>query len=57
MKEVTLDMAAGMQLIVKRCFPHANRVVDRFHDVGNFSKMFYKLSITISFVLEFYLIM
>ena len=30
-KEVTLDMAAGMHLIVKRCFPYAHRVVDRFH--------------------------
>ena len=29
--EVTLDMAAGMHLIVKRCFPYAQRVVDRFH--------------------------
>ncbi len=31
MLEVTLDMAAGMHLIVKRCFPYAHRVVDRFH--------------------------
>lgn len=30
-KEVTMDMAAGMHLIVKRCFPYAQRVVDRFH--------------------------
>lgn len=30
-QEVTLDMAAGMHLIVKRCFPYAHRVVDRFH--------------------------
>lgn len=30
-EEVTLDMAAGMHLIVKKCFPHAHRVVDRFH--------------------------
>lgn len=30
-KEVTLDMAAGMHLIVKRCFPYAHKVVDRFH--------------------------
>lgn len=30
-QEVTLDMAAGMHLIVKRCFPYARRVVDRFH--------------------------
>jgi transposase len=29
--EVTLDMAAGMHQIVKRCFPYAQRVVDRFH--------------------------
>ncbi len=30
-EEVTLDMAAGMHLIVKKCFPYAHRVVDRFH--------------------------
>jgi transposase len=30
-QEVTLDMAAGMHQIVRRCFPHAHRVVDRFH--------------------------
>jgi transposase len=30
-QEVTLDMAAGMHLIVKRYFPYAHRVVDRFH--------------------------
>lgn len=30
-QEVTLDMAASMNLIVKRCFPHADRVIDRFH--------------------------
>jgi transposase len=30
-QEVTLDMAAGMNLIVKRCFPYAHRVIDRFH--------------------------
>jgi transposase len=30
-QEVTLGMAAGMHLIVKRCFPYAHRVVDRFH--------------------------
>lgn len=30
-KEVTLDMAANMELIVKRCFPKASRVTDRFH--------------------------
>ena len=30
-QEVTLDMAAGMHLIIKRCFPYAHRVVDRFH--------------------------
>lgn len=30
-QEVTLDMAANMNLIVKRCFPFAHRVVDRFH--------------------------
>ena len=30
-QEVTLDMAANMNLIVKRCFPFAKRVIDRFH--------------------------
>lgn len=30
-KEVTLDMAANMGLIVKRCFPNASQVTDRFH--------------------------
>lgn len=29
--EVTLDMAANMNLIVKRCFGKADRVIDRFH--------------------------
>ncbi|MBP3942282.1 transposase [Sphingobacteriaceae bacterium WQ 2009] len=29
--EVTLDMAANMELIVKRAFPYAVRVTDRFH--------------------------
>ena len=30
-KEVTLDMAANMNLIIKRSFPKASRVIDRFH--------------------------
>lgn len=30
-KEVTLDMAGNMGQIVKRCFPNATRVTDRFH--------------------------
>lgn len=30
-REVTLDMAASMNLVVKRCFPLADRVIDRFH--------------------------
>jgi len=30
-REVTLDMAANMNLIVKKCFPRAKRVTDRFH--------------------------
>lgn len=30
-KEVTLDMAANMAKAVRRCFPLARRVVDRFH--------------------------
>ena len=30
-KEVTLDMAANMGLIIRRCFPKANQVTDRFH--------------------------
>lgn len=29
--EITLDMAASIQLVVKRCFPRAVRVIDRFH--------------------------
>ena len=30
-KEVTLDMADSMRKIVRRCFPNAIRVIDRFH--------------------------
>lgn len=30
-KEVTLDMAGSMNKIVKKCFPNAERVIDRFH--------------------------
>ncbi len=30
-REVTLDMAANMNLIIKKCFPRAKRVTDRFH--------------------------
>jgi len=30
-KEVTLDMAGSMNLISRRCFPKAVRVIDRFH--------------------------
>lgn len=30
-KEVTLDMAANMGVIVARCFPKASQVTDRFH--------------------------
>ena len=30
-KEVTLDMATNMGLIVSRCFPKATQVTDRFH--------------------------
>lgn len=30
-KEVTLDMAANMGMIIRRCFPKANQVTDRFH--------------------------
>ena len=30
-KEVTLDMAGSMNLIVEKCFPNAIRVIDRFH--------------------------
>lgn len=30
-REVTVDMAASLNLAVKRCFPNANRVIDRFH--------------------------
>jgi len=28
--EITLDMAANMGLIAKKCFPNATRVTDRF---------------------------
>lgn len=30
-KEVSLDMAGSMNLISKKCFPQAERVIDRFH--------------------------
>ncbi len=30
-REVTMDMAANMQLAIKRCFINAHRVIDRFH--------------------------
>lgn len=30
-REVTLDMASNMNLIIKKCFPRAKRVTDRFH--------------------------
>ena len=30
-KEVTMDMAANMQLAIRRCFTNAHRVIDRFH--------------------------
>ena len=30
-REVTVDMAASLNLAVKRCFPNAQRVIDRFH--------------------------
>jgi transposase len=30
-QEITLDLAGNMSLIVKRCFPHAKMVIDRFH--------------------------
>lgn len=30
-KEVTIDMANSMNLVVKSCFPKASRVIDRFH--------------------------
>lgn len=29
--ELTLDVAANMNLAVRRCFPKANLVIDRFH--------------------------
>lgn len=29
--EITLDMAANMGLIAKKCFPNATCVTDRFH--------------------------
>jgi transposase len=30
-KEVTMDMAANMVMAIRRCFPRAERVIDRFH--------------------------
>lgn len=30
-KEITLDMAANVELIAKGAFPNATRVTDRFH--------------------------
>jgi len=30
-QEVTMNMAANMQLAIKRCFTNAHRVIDRFH--------------------------
>ena len=30
-KEITLDMAHSMKMIVKKCFPKATQVTDRFH--------------------------
>ena len=30
-QEITLDLAGSMSLIVKKCFPHARMVIDRFH--------------------------
>lgn len=30
-KEVTMDLAGSMGLIVKSCFPYAKQVIDRFH--------------------------
>jgi len=30
-REITLDMAANIELIAKRAFPNATRVTDRFH--------------------------
>src|SRR5262245_36151426 len=30
-QEVTIDMAASLNMAVKRCFPKAHRVTDRFH--------------------------
>lgn len=30
-EEVTLDFAPNMRMIVKRCFPYAKQVIDRFH--------------------------
>jgi transposase len=29
--EITLDIAANMELIAQKCFPNATRVTDRFH--------------------------
>ncbi|MGE5409324.1 MAG: ISL3 family transposase, partial [Clostridiales bacterium] len=29
--EITLDMAGSMNLVVRKCFPNAEQVIDRFH--------------------------
>jgi transposase len=29
--EITLDMAGAMNLVVRKCFPNAEQVIDRFH--------------------------
>ncbi|KAA2241511.1 transposase [Chitinophaga agrisoli] len=31
MLEVTIDMSASLNVAIKRCFPNAHRVIDRFH--------------------------
>jgi transposase len=30
-KEITLDLAGSMNLIAKKAFPYASKVIDRFH--------------------------
>ena len=47
-KEITLDMAHSMKMIVKKCFPKAVQVTDRFHVqklVPNYFKSRYPSSI------------
>jgi hypothetical protein len=35
--EITLDMAANMGLVARKCFPNATRVTDRFTHIFHFN--------------------